>query len=69
MIRRLTSPKLVENKTPVVVETAFEEEDSSFEDSILADHFENKPGTRSGGTVEMCAQDKLVAMMGYLDSD
>lgn len=69
MVRRPTSLKLVENKTPAVVETAVEEEDSRFDDSILADHFEDEPGARSGGTVKMSAQDKLMMMMGDLDSD
>lgn len=69
MVCRPTSLKLVENKTPAMVETAVEEEDSRFDDSLLADHFGDEPGARSSGTVETSAHDKLMMAMGDLDSD
>lgn len=69
MNRTPRSPKLVEHEAPVVVETVVEAQDSRSDDSILADHFRDERGAKSGGAVEIGAQDKLMAMMGDQDSD
>lgn len=51
MVRRRTSLKLVEDRTPVMVEAAEEDEDSNFVDSVLADHPGESRGAKSYGKV------------------